>query len=99
MEGENPNLKKKRKLEETDEYYAYKTSEDSEDDDIFYVVVGHAGSAVVPEMTSKSRKQRSKNKVRHIDFREQGSICKNDKEHSLYNYNGLEVYYFHFFFS
>ena len=93
MESENPNLKKKRKLEETDEYYAYKTSEDSEDDDIFYVVVGHAGSAVVSEMTSKSRKQRSKNKVRHIDFWEQGSICKNDKEHSLYNYNGLEVCY------
>ena len=37
-------LKKKRKLEEdkTDEYYAFKTSEDSEDDDIFNVVVGHA---------------------------------------------------------
>ena len=60
-------LKKKRKLEKdkTDEYYAFKTSEDREDDDIFNVVVVHAVSAVVFEMTSKRRKQRGKNKVRH----------------------------------
>ena len=39
-------LKKKRKLEEgkTDEYYAF--SEDSEDDDILNVVVGHGVSYI-----------------------------------------------------
>ena len=53
-------LKKKKKLEadKTDEYYAFKTNEDSEDDDIFNVVVGHAVSAVVSKMTSKSRIRR-----------------------------------------
>ena len=53
-------LKKKKKLEadETDEYYAFKTSEDSEDDDIFNGVVGHAVSAVVSTMTSESRIRR-----------------------------------------
>ena len=58
-------LKKKRKLEEdkTDEYYAFKTSEDTEDDDIFNVVVGHAVSAVVSEITSKPR-----NKEAEINF-------------------------------
>ena len=75
-------LKKKTKLEEdkTDEYYAFKTSEDSEDDDIFNVVVVHAVSAVVSEMTSTPRKQRGKNKVRHSEFCEQGFIHWNDKE-------------------
>ena len=49
-------LMKKRKLEEdkTDEYYEFKTSEDSEDDDIFNVVLGHAVSAVAFEMTSQN---------------------------------------------
>ena len=55
-------LKKKKKLEadKTDEYYAFKTSEDSEDDDIFNGVVGHAVSAVVSTMTSESRIRRHK---------------------------------------
>ena len=53
-------LNKKRKLEEdkTDEYYAFKTSEDSEDDDIFNAVVGHAVSAVVCEMILKPGKKK-----------------------------------------
>ena len=55
-------LKKKKKLDvdKTDGYYAFKTSEDSEDHDIFNVVVGHAVSAVVSKMTSKSRIRRQK---------------------------------------
>ena len=75
-------LKKKGKLEEvkTYEYYAFKTSEDRDEDDIFDIVVGHAVSAVVSEMTSKLRKQRGKNKVRHSEFWEQGFIHWNDKE-------------------
>ena len=74
-------LKKKRKLVEdrADEYYAFKTSEDSEDD-IFNLVVGHAVSTVLYEMTSKPRKQRGKNKVRHSEFSEQGFIYSNDKD-------------------
>ena len=101
LEGESLNLKKTMKLEEdkTDEYYAFKTSEDSEDDNIFYVVVGHAVSAVVSKMTSKPRKRRGKNKVRHIELWEQGFIGKNEKEHSLSNFNGLEIYYFYLLFN
>ena len=34
----------------------FKSSEDSEDNDIFNVAVGHAVSAVLSEMTSKPRK-------------------------------------------
>ena len=73
-------LKKKRKLEKdkTDEYYAFKTSEDIEDDDFFNVVVGYAVSAVVSEMTSKPRKQEAKT-VRHSEFWEQGFIHWNGK--------------------
>ena len=101
LEGESLNLKKTMELEEdkTDEYYAFKTSEDSEDDNIFYVVAGHAVSAVVSKMTSKPRKRRGKNKVRHIELWEQGFICKNEKEHSLSNFNGLEIYYFYLLFN
>ena len=67
-------LKKKSKLEEekTDEYYSFKTSEDSEDDNIFNVVVGHVVSTVVSEIILKSREQRGKSKVCHSYFSEQG---------------------------
>ena len=75
-------VKGKRKLEEgkTDVYCTFKTSEDSEDDEVFNVEVGHAISAVVSEMTSKPRKQRSKDKVHHTEFWEQGYIYWDDKE-------------------
>ena len=73
-------LKKKSKLEEekTDEYYSFKTSEDSEDDNIFNVVVGHVVSTVVSEIILKSREQRGKSKVCHSDFSEQGFYSLNE---------------------
>ena len=75
-------LKRKMKLEEdrTDEYYTFKTSEDSEDDDIFNAVVGHAVSAVLSELNSKPRKERGKSKFCHSEFWEQGFIHWNDKD-------------------
>ena len=73
-------LKKKSKLEEekTDEYYSFKTSEDSEDDNIFNVVVGHVVSTVVSEIILKSREQRGKSKVCHSYFSEQGFYSLNE---------------------
>ena len=63
-------LKRKMKLEEdrTDEYYTFKTSEDSEDDDIFNAVVGHAVSAVLSELNSKPRKKEAKAKFATVSF-------------------------------
>ena len=73
-------LNKKKKLDKTDEYYRFKTSEDSEDDEIINLVVGHAVSVFTSKMTSKPRKQKGKNKVCHSEFWEQGFIHWNDKE-------------------
>ena len=58
-------LNKERKLEEdkTDEYYRFESSENSEDDGIINVVVGHAVSVFASKMTSKLRKQKGKSKV------------------------------------
>ena len=46
-------LNKERKLEEdkTDEYYRFESSENSEDDGIINVVVGHAVSVFASKMT------------------------------------------------
>ena len=68
-------LNKERKLEEdkTDEYYRFESSENSEDDGIINVVVGHAVSVFASKMTSKLRKQKGKGKVCHSESWEQGS--------------------------
>ena len=50
--------------DKADEYLLCKTSKDTEYDYIFNVIAGHTVSAVASEMTSSSRKQRRKNKVR-----------------------------------
>ena len=62
-------------------------------------VVGHAVSAVASGISSKSRKQRGRNKVRHSDFWEQGFIYWNNNElkkrmrvsRQIFNYNFTEI--------
>ena len=63
-------LKKKKKLEEykSGEYYAFKTSKDCENYDIFNAVVGHAISAVVSEMTLNPENKEAKSNFATVSF-------------------------------